>query len=163
MTDAEAAALGDCLRPELQAAYARSGNTVAAGYAGYTQYSTQAYISATHGGRLVENYGNAVAKAYGKYENAGTMPVGSKLAKPSFSVKGDGKGVLGPLFIMEKMQGGFNAESDDWRYTMVMPNGAVAGTTNGKGSKNVQFCIGCHQSVTPEQDNIMLLPEEYRK
>ena len=61
------------------------------------------------------------------------------------------------------MQGGFNAESHDWRYTMIMPNGAVAGTTNGKGSKNVEFCIGCHLSVTPEQDNIMLLPEEYRK
>ena len=75
---------------------------MAAAYQGYTKYSTSPYASGTHGGRLVDNYGNAVAAAYGKYENAGTMPVGSKLAKPSFSVKGNGKAVLGPLFIMER-------------------------------------------------------------
>ena len=25
---------------------------------------------------------------------------------------------VGPLFMMEKMQAGFNSDSDDWRYTM---------------------------------------------
>ncbi len=146
----------------MQAAYAKSNNPVAASYASYKAYSQHAYVSATHGERYVENYGNKVAAPYGKYENAGKMPVGSKLAKPSFSVKGNGSAAVGPLFVMEKMQPGFHADSEDWRYTMIMPNGSIAGTTGGKGSKNVQFCIGCHLSVTPEQDSIMLLPEELR-
>jgi hypothetical protein len=77
-------------------------------------------------------------------------------------VKGNGRAALGPLFIMEKMAAGFNADSDDWRYVMIMPNGSIFGTTNGKSSDKVEFCIGCHQSVTPEQDNVMLLPEEFR-
>ena len=67
-----------------------------------------------------------------------------------------------PITSSTTMGGGFNADSDDWRYTMIMPNGSVFGTTNGKGSDKVAFCIGCHQSVTPDQDNVMLLPEEYR-
>ena len=108
------------------------------------------------------NYANEWAKAYGAFENAGTFPAGSALAKPSFSVKGNGKASLGPLFLMEKMEAGFNAASGDWRYTMIMPNGSVFGTTNGKNSKKVEFCIGCHQTVTPDQDSVMLLPEEYR-
>ena len=86
----------------------------------------------------------------------------AKLAKDSFMVNAKGEVSVGPLFMMEKMQAGFNPDSDDWRYTMVMPNGAVAGTTNGAGSNNVAFCIGCHQAVTPDQDNVMLLPDEYR-
>jgi hypothetical protein len=142
--------------------YGKSDNTVALEFASYRLYSNQPYVSDTHGGRLVMNYANETGKAYGAYENAGTFPSGSKLAKPSFMVKGNGRAALGPLFIMEKMAAGFNADSDDWRYVMIMPNGSIFGTTNGKGSDKVEFCIGCHQSVTPEQDNVMLLPEEFR-
>jgi hypothetical protein len=63
---------------------------------------------------------------------------------------------------MEKMNAGFNAESGDWRYTMIMPNGAVFGTTKGAGADKVAFCIGCHISVAPDADSMMFLPEEYR-
>ena len=120
------------------------------------------YVSDTHGGRFVHNFGNDVGKAYGAFEKAGTLPAGTHLAKPSFSVKGNGQVSVGPLFIMEKMQAGFNEDSGDWRYTMVMPNGSTFGTTNGAGSAKVEFCIGCHISVTPEQDSVLLLPEEVR-
>ena len=37
-----------------------------------------------------------------------------------------------------------------------------AGTTKGEGSAKVEFCIGCHISVAPELDSLMLLPEDYR-
>jgi hypothetical protein len=123
--------------------YGKSDNTVALEFASYRLYSNQPYVSDTHGGRLVMNYANETGKAYGAYENAGTFPSGSKLAKPSFMVKGNGRAALGPLFIMEKMAAGFNADSDDWRYVMIMPNGSIFGTTNGKGSDKVEFCIGC--------------------
>ncbi len=91
------------------------------------------------------------------------MPAGSLLAKNSFSVKGNGRASLGPLFLMEKMGKGFNAGSDDWRYTMIMPNGSVYGTTKGKGSDKVQFCVDCHSAVAETTDYMMFLPEEYRK
>lgn len=146
----------------MTAGYQKSGRDDAADYTNWRRYSQRAYVSETHGSRYVQNYANATAKAYGNYEKAGTFPAGAVLAKDSFMVDAKGAVSVGPLFLMEKMPDGFNSESDDWRYTMVMPGGAVSGTTKGQGSDNVAFCIGCHQSVTPEQDNVMLLPEQYR-
>ena len=74
----------------------------------------------------------------------------------------DGALIVGPLFVMEKMKAGFNPASDDWRYTMVMPDGSIFGVTKGKGSGKVEFCIGCHKAVAPEVDSMMFLPAEYR-
>jgi hypothetical protein len=162
LSEAEAVALYDCLQPLMVAAYAKSDSDIAVHFDSYRIYSRVPYVSATHGERYVMNYANDAGRVYGLYEGAGRLPAGSKLAKPSFSVKGNGQGTLGPLFTMEKMEVGFNAESADWRYSMIMPNGSIVGTTNGKGTKNVVFCIGCHQSVVPEQDSILFLPEEYR-
>ena len=142
--------------------YGKSGGKVALEFPSYRLYSNQPYVSATHGERMVMNYANGTARAYGAYEEAGVFPVGSRLAKPSFSVKGNGNATVGPLFVMEKMEAGFNPDSDDWRYTLIMPNGSVFGTTGGKGNQKVAFCIDCHQTVTPEQDSVLLLPEEYR-
>jgi hypothetical protein len=162
LTRAEAVAAYDCLIKDMKAAYVRSDNGVAYAYGKWPRYSNQAYASATHGNRYVQNYANDTAKAYGNYEQAGVYPAGSKLAKDSFSVKANGTVSPGPLFVMEKFEAGFNPESGDWRYTMVMPSGQIFGTTKGAGSQKVEFCVGCHMSVTPEMDSTMLLPEEYR-
>ena len=109
LTDAEAVAAYDCLLNELKAAYAKSGNDIAVSYADWPRYSKQSYQSGTHGGRYVQNYANAKARAYGAYENAGQMPSGAVLAKDSFGVKAGGRVSPGPLFLMEKMNAGFNA------------------------------------------------------
>ncbi len=162
LTEAEAVALFDCLVPEMKAAYAKSDNEIAVNFWSDRLYSRVPYVSGTHGGRHVLNYANKVGRAYGLFENAGALPAGTNLAKPSFSVNAAGNGAVGPLFLMEKMDAGFNPDSGNWRYTMVMPNGAVFGTTKGAGADKVEFCVGCHISVTPEQDSVMLLPEEYR-
>jgi hypothetical protein len=161
LTDAESKAAYDCIRGILKAGYAKSGLDSAGFYQDWARYSRVAYQSATHGGRLVQNYGNARAKNYGKFEDAGRMAVGALIAKDSFSVTGDGKVGAGPLFLMEKMGGGFNKASGNWRYTLVMPDGNVFGTTNGKGSDNVAFCIECHAG-NAELDHLFFLPEEYR-
>lgn len=84
------------------------------------------------------------------------------LAKDSFSVKPYGKAGAGPLFLMEKMASGFNAESKDWRYTLVLPNGKVLSTTGGKNSGKVGFCIECH-AVVEDQDSRFFLDEDYRR
>ena len=162
LSDAEAVAAYDCLLNELKAAYAKSGNDIAVSYASWPRYSKQSYLSDTHGGRYVQNYANAKARAYGAYENAGPMPSGAVLAKNSFGVKPNGRISVGPLFLMEKMNVGFNADSGNWRYTMIMPNGSVFGTTGGAGGAKMQFCADCHLSLAPDSDSMLFMPEEYR-
>jgi hypothetical protein len=90
------------------------------------------------------------------------MRKGSVLAKNSFIVNGKGQAVPGPLFLMEKMAAGFNPQSGNWRYTMIMPDGTVYGTSQGKGSAKVQFCVECHAGVGEIQDHMFFLPKEYR-
>ena len=166
MTDSEAKGAYSCIKGSLRAGYAKSNLTSATGlkiaqdYQDWTRYSTRSYVSATHGGRFVQNYANMIAKAYGKYEDVGKLPAGSVVAKDSFAVRA-GKVSAGPLFVMEKMPAGFSVASINWRYTLVMPDGKVIGTTNGKGSKNVEFCYGCH-APAEDTDSLFLLPEEYR-
>ena len=63
---------------------------------------------------------------------------------------------------MEKVAGDFNAASGDWRYTMIMPNGTVAGITKGAGSATVEFCNECHTAMADDQDYLFFLPDEFR-
>jgi hypothetical protein len=128
------------------------------------RYNRVSYVSFTHGGRLVNNYANSVARNYGAFEDAGVMPVGSIIAKDSFRPGGNGKRFQpGPLFIMEKMPAGFNADTMDWKYSMITPNGSVRGTTNGANASRVQFCVDCHIGVGEYQDSLFFMPDDYRK
>lgn len=163
LSNAEALAVYDCLKGEMKTAYAKSGNLWAKWYSYWGKASTQPYVSSTHGNRFVHNYASKKAiDSYRKFEKGGKMVSGGVLAKDSFTVTPKGQVSVGPLFLMEKMKPGFMKASNDWRYTLIMPNGQTIGTTNGKGSKNVQFCITCHQAVAEDQDAMFFLPEEYR-
>lgn len=163
ITKAEALAAYDCLMNEMQAAYAKSGNAFAAQFVKWRLYNNRPYVSDTHGGRLTNNYANAAAGNYGKFEKLGKFSKGAVLAKDSFTVNKAGRIGVGPLFLMEKMSAGFNKASGDWKYTLIMPNGQTVGVTGGKGSKAVGFCHECHIAVAEDQDSAMLLPEEFRK
>jgi hypothetical protein len=158
----EAQSVYDCLRTEMIASYSKSGHKDAKFYKDWGRYSTQPYVSDTHGERYVNNYANARAKNYGKFEKAGLMAVGAKMAKDSFVVKKNGKVSVGPLFMMEKMASGFNKASGNWRYTMVMPNGQLFGQTNGKNAKGMKFCYECHMAGGEDTDSMLFLPEDYR-
>ncbi|MCH7487635.1 MAG: hypothetical protein IIC04_11685 [Proteobacteria bacterium] len=213
LTDAAAAAAYQGIKKALRAGYAKSGHPVATAYFQWRRYNKTPYVSETHGGRFVNNYANEVAKAYGKFEKAGVMPVGSVLAKDSFLVAsgnpcaanpcaaqpcaaqpcaaqpcaanpcaaqpcaanpcaanpcaaqpcaGQAAVQPGPLFIMEKMEAGFSPGTDDWRYSMIMPNGAIYGVTGRPNAAKVDFCAECHGSISEEQDSLFFLPEEYR-
>jgi len=163
LTDAEARQAYECIQETLYGAYAKSGLKVASAYPKWTRYSRIAYQSSTHGGRFVQNYANAVAGNYGRYEKAGKMAVGAYLAKDSFSVSADGEVGVGPLFIMRKMDAGWNPASGDWKYTMVLPTGAIFGETKGKNAANMKFCAECHMAVVEEQDSMFFLPADYRR
>ena len=162
LTAAEARAVYSCLKPEMVKAYRKAGVTEVMGYEAWLNVASSPYVAATHGGRYVNNYVDAHGDyRYKKYENAGVMPQGTTLAKDSFVVHASGKVSVGPLFVMEKMNKGWRKSTGDWRYSMLMPNGTVAGRTGMKGM-SMQFCADCHASVAPDQDYIMLLPEENR-
>ena len=147
----------------MKTAYAKSGNLWAKWFLHWKNFSKQPYVSGTHGGRFVNNYASSkAADSYGKFENVGKMTMGGILAKDSFTVTPQGRVSVGPLFLMEKMGGNFNKASSNWRYTLIMPNGQTVGTTNGKGSNNVKFCVECHAAVAQEQDAMFFLPAEFR-
>ena len=141
--------------------YALSGDSVAASYLNWRRFSTAPYRSSQHGNRFVQNYGNDVAKAYGRYEQAGTMPSGAILAKDSFSVSKAGDVFPGPLFVMEKMAPGFDPAGGDWRYSMIMPDGSVYGRTRDVNADQVVFCADCHAREAAH-DYLFFLPPTYR-
>ncbi|MEH6545543.1 MAG: cytochrome P460 family protein [Sneathiella sp.] len=148
--------------PEIKAIFAMSDIGAATKYTSWKRYNNAPYISATHGARYVDNYANEIAKDYGKLKRGETYPKGSILAKDSFSVTSDQSIFPGALFLMEKMGKGFNKPSGDWKYTMVLPDGSVFGTTNGENSDIVEFCIGCH-AAKATLDHIFYVPKGYSK
>lgn len=162
LTDAEAADVYDCVKNAMEAAYSGADDPAAGQFLSWTSYSLIPYQSATHGNRYVMNYANAAGEAYGRYEDVGTLPAGAKLAKNSFTVDADGRAVVGPLFLMEKMAAGFNEETGNWRYTMIMPDGSTFGVTDGQNAAGVEFCNACHAVVGAQQDYLYFMPEEYR-
>jgi len=163
LTDQEAEAAYNCLYPEMAAGYAKSGIPAAKNYRKWaTRFSRIPYVSDTHGGRMVNNYSNSVGKkAYSQFDKIKKAPRNSVYIKDSFSVGTNGSLTPGPVFMMEKMQAGFNKGNGDWRYYMIMPNGKLFGVTKGKNSAGMKFCSDCHGAVA-DTDFLYFLPEEYR-
>lgn len=151
------------IRENMRDHYRASGDPVASAYQAWRRYNKVPYRSSLHGALFVNNYANATAARYGKYERLGSLPAGSIVVKDSFAVTEGGEVMTGPLFLMEKRESGFNPASNDWLFMMVEPNGAVAGITNGKNSAAVSFCADCHNKAPKGHDNLFFLPEEVRR
>lgn len=162
LSDADAEDIYRRMSAPLKKGYLLSNHPVARAYQSWSRFNTTPYRSETHGERFVNNYANGMGRAYGSFEQAGELPVGSVVAKDSFAVTEEGGVFAGPLFVMEKMPQGFNAKSRDWRYTMIMPDGSVFGVTKGADSQKVEFCITCHERAGAEHDHLYFLPETYR-
>jgi len=146
----------------LRVGYAASGHPAGSGYLGWRRHNTAPYLSATHGNHYVNNYANPVASAYGRFEEAGRLPVGSVLAKDSFSLTDTGGILLGSLFVMEKMPPGFHYVTGGWRYTQILPDGTVLGQTKGPGAARVEYCIMCHLA-RERFDHLYFVPEGHRR
>jgi len=165
ISDSEAQALYECIADTLLDGYVASGVDAASAFRNWTQASTVPFVSATHGGRYVIHYVNDVgAEAYLRYEDIGAdgMPEGSVAAKESFNVDDDGKVVAGPLFLMTKVAAGALPDTADWRYSLVLPNGKVMGTTGGEGGERVAFCHACHATMEGNRDAMLLPKDAYR-
>ena len=139
-----------------------SKHPVAAEYHTWARFNTAPYLSVTHGNKYINNFANEIATSYARFEEAGTFPVGSVIAKDSFSVTESHEILLGPLFVMEKMPEGFNEISGDWKYIQIQPDGTVLGETKGEGADAVKYCIACHAAVE-QQDHLFFVPRSYRK
>lgn len=152
----------NCLKADIIAAYGKTGLSQIENYTNWKVFNTEAYRADTHGGRYLNNYANATAAPiYGQFDNLTKMPIGSVLVKDGIAANNSGQTGMSPLFVMEKMKPGFNKEGGDWRYTMIMPTGAVVGTTKGKGAASVKFCAECHEAGS-DNDYLLFLPEEFR-
>lgn len=161
LSDVEAEGLYATLKEDMARRHKLSRIAQIADYQKWKRFNRVPYRSNSHGRRYINNYANDIASDYGRFELAGRLPVGSVIAKDSFSVRQTGAASIGPLFVMEKMPSGFNYASGNWRYTMVMPDGSIFGTTRGDGSQRVRFCISCHLAVE-HQDHLFLIPKAYR-
>jgi hypothetical protein len=146
---------------DLVAGYAAAEHPAATDYRNWPRYNTAPYLSVTHGNVYINNYANAAAEAYGRFEDAGRLPVGAMVAKDSFIAERSGEIRPGPLFLMEKMGERFNYVSGDWRYTMIMPDGVLFGETLGDDAERVEYCIGCHLAVE-SQDHLFFVPSQFR-
>lgn len=162
MSNADVERIYGDLKRELARRYERSEEATIKGHQSWPRQNTTPYLSSAHGNRYANTYANATAKDYRLFEKAGTLPVGSVIAKDTFTVSKDGTVRPGPLFVMEKMAKGFNYVSGDWRYVAILPDGSILGETKGDAAESVEFCIACHL-VMEHHDHLHFLPEEYRK
>lgn len=151
------------IRGQLQRVYAESEDPIATDYINWTRYNAVPYRSSSHGNTFVNNYANETAAAYGKFEDAGSLPAGSIVAKDSFVVTKGGAIVTGGLFLMEKMAPGFDPANGDWRYAMVGPDGVVKGVGPASGADEVSFCAACHNRAADTHDHLFFIPDEARR
>lgn len=155
----EAEALYRTLRQRMIEGYARSG-LANIDYRGWQRFNSRPYVSDQHGARLVNVFGNDRSDRLHRASTEEPMPVGAMVVKDSFSLAASGGLARGPLFTMEKMTPGFFPAGGDWRYTMIMPNGKVFGSTNGEGSAAVAFCAECHKQAA-KRDFLFDLPDAF--
>ena len=151
--------------------YGSSGFEDVDKYQSFIRHNKAPYLSSTHGNLYLNNYANQIADNYGEFEQAGELPVGSVIFKDSFSVTEVSQSfsdttesrqiVLGPLFVMRKMERGFNRVTGDWQYIKIQPDGKVIGMTGGAGAERVEYCIGCHLA-REDFDHLYFIPEDYR-
>ena len=160
LTDADAESIYRRILDRMIAEYQLSGNPYVRPYRTWRRYNSAPYLSAAHGNRYLNNYANTRARPYGQFERGGPMPAGAVIVKDSFTVTEKGDVYTGALSIMEKMQPGFNLNSGDWRFTMIMPDGSVLGTTGGDDSERVEFCASCHRKA--HRDYLLFMPQHYR-
>ena len=139
-TPEQIAALYDCVRDDLPAAYGAGGNAVAADYRMWGQATTGPFAPGVHGERFLNTFVNEIGyDTYIRYtddDEAFEMPVGTVIAKESYSLR-DGAPRIGPLFIMTRVATADSPDTDGWVYSAVQPNGQPMGISQA-------FCHDCH-------------------
>lgn len=159
MTNTDAQAVYECLAEAMEAGYWKGDKRwipeeFVAQYRDWAAASTLPAEPGVHSGRFLFTYVNPVgAEQYLKFADEGVaMPVGSVIAKESFSIDDDGKAKAGPLFLMQKAAGGASPKTNDWYYMAVQPNGKPMAVDVFKA------CNECHEAYA--DSDYMAYPEE---
>lgn len=146
LTGDGAEAVYDCLSEAMKAGYDRGSKRWipeehVARYRDWTRASRVPAAPGPHGGRFLVTWVNpAGAEAYLRYASPrGEMPVGTVIAKESFTVGPDGAAEAGPLFLMQKVEPGLSPDTNDWHYMLVAPSGAPLAV------EVMSACNACHQ------------------
>ncbi len=110
-----------------------------------------------HSNRFLFSYVNPIGSAtYKKYAEGVSMPVGTVIAKESFTITSKGKARPGPLFLMEKVAPGTSPKTNDWFYTRVTADGTPSAI-------NVfRACNDCHSGFA-DTDFLGYPVEEVRR
>jgi len=155
LTGAEAEAVYDCLVDAMKAGYDRGTKRWipeehVADYRGWTRASNHPSAPGAHDGRFLVTWVNpAGAEAYLRYAAPREdMPVGTVLAKESFTVGPDGMAQAGPLFLMQKVEAGLSPDTNDWHYMLVAATGAPLAV------EVMSACNACHQGTYGESDGM---------
>lgn len=141
---AEAKTVHDCLKPSLYSGYNKGGKRwipadYVKDYQSWAPANTAPANPGFHSNRYLSTYVNDIGFAeYTKYAENPTIPVGTVIAKESFSISDGGKATNGPLFFMEKVAAGVSPETDDWYYMMVDARGRP------QAVNVVSACHECH-------------------
>ena len=142
LTESDIASIYDCIGDAMVAGYSKEGDMVAKNYRNWTVTGTRHGVAGAHGNRLLLTYANDIAaEEYLKFADDGVvMPVGSRLVKESIKInRKKSAAVIGPLFLMTKLEIGAAPETTDWLYGGLQPN--------GKPMRFKQsFCHDCHAS-----------------
>ena len=150
-------AVYDCIQAKMVESYSKQDDALARNYRNWVVSSTRPAVAGPHGNRLLQIFANPIAAdEYLKFAEEGVkMPAGSVLAKESIKINTKKKiAVVGPLFVMTKVEEGSVPETDDWVYSGIQPN--------GKPMKFKQaFCHDCHEGWA-DQDYLAYPLEEVR-
>ena len=148
ISDAELSQLYADSRPQLIAGYKKGDNKIANEYETWQEASTIPANPGVHSSRYMMTYVNKTG--HSTYTQYGTqnvkIPVGTKIAKESFMVKGDNRFSPSPLFTMEKVGLDKAPETNGWVYERVNRNGRKMITSQ-------KFCHACHDAFK-HQDSL---------
>ena len=134
---------------------------VGADYKSYNKVSTGPFLSPTHGKRFVEIYVNDIGLE--AYKTGEDSPVGTVIVKSSWEAEGKGDArkatdVPGPLFVMKKMEAGFDDDHNNWWYGLHWEQVPAKWQKAMGGaqaywrwpSKKVNYCSDCHDNYPGE-------------
>lgn len=163
MSHEEAQAVYDCLAADMHAGYVKGNKrwipkAHVEDYRGWKLANTAPAAPGFHGSRFLMTFVNEAGyDAYTEFkEEDVTIPAGTVIAKESFSVDGKGDAKAGPLFIMEKVEAGSSAATDDWHYMMVDARGRP------QAINVMQACHACHAENFGDSGGLGYPVEEVR-
>ena len=156
----DASAIYNEIAGRMAEGYAQSDYDDAINYQNWTKQNSAPYLSPGHGNRFLNNYGNAISKGYLALDIDEKMPVGSVLAKDSFTVTEEKEIFAGALFLMEKLEEDQYPATGDWRYVMILPDGSLIGDTLSDNPESMTFCHDCHEQAA-ETDFLFGIPAKF--